>query len=94
MSSKERYFIIHRDIVFREEEEGAFIFNPETDALRCVNRVGASIIKLLNGKNGMDSICRGLIEEYDVDVPDDILKRDIALFLERLQALNIIEKVA
>lgn len=92
MSANEVFFSIHPDIVFREEDEGAFLFNPETDALRCVNRVGASIIRLLNGKNGTGSICEALNEEYDVDISDDLLRKDIDLFLEKLNELNLIEK--
>ena len=92
MKQRLKSFVIHSDIVFREEEEGAFLFNPKTDVLRCVNQVGAFICRYCNGKNNLDDICRGLIEEYEVDVSEEILKNDIQTFLEKLIGLNLIEE--
>ena len=77
---------------FREEEDGAFLFNPQTDVLRCVNKVGASICRRCNGENDIDTICRGLLEEYDVDVTPDRLKKDVQTFIDNLMALNLLAK--
>ena len=92
MKLKRKSFVIHPDIVFREEEEGAFLFNPQIDVLRCINKVGASICRQCNGKNDMDNICRGILEEYDVDVTPAMLKEDVKTFIDRLIDLNLIKE--
>jgi len=90
MRLKSNVFILNPDIVFREEAEGAFLFNPETEALLGINRVGSSICRLLDGKNDLDNIHEALLEQYDVNVEADQLKKDVQGFLDRLAALDLI----
>lgn len=92
MNRKLNSFKIHPDIVFREEDEGAFLFNPQTDVLRCINKVGASICRHCNGKDDIDAICQGLLEEFDVDVKPDRLREDVKVFLGKLIDLNLLEE--
>lgn len=87
---KGKIFILNPDIVFREEEKGAFLFNPETEVLHAINLVGSSICRLLDGKIDLDNIYEALLEKYDVDVEPDQLKKDMKSFLDRLVALNLI----
>ena len=92
MESDKRILLKNPDIVFREEDEGAFLFNPESDTLHCLNKVGAAVFKLCNGKNTLDTMCRLLSEEYDVEVGPDTLKKDIQAFMDRLLALNVMKQ--
>ena len=91
MGTEQKYFVLNPDIVFREEEDGAFLFNPETDALHCLNSVGASICKLCHHKNTLADIRRSLSEEYHIDVGSDQLVQDITDFIHRLVSLNLIK---
>lgn len=81
---------VNPDIVFREEEEGAFLFDPQTDVLRCINKTGAFILKLCDGKRGLDDICLQVMKEYEVDVTPEQLRTDVEGFLEGLIDLNLI----
>jgi hypothetical protein len=94
LTLKEAVFKLHPDIVFREEDEGAFLFNPQTDTLHCINPVGASVLKLCNGKNRFDRVCRLLEEEYDIDVSPERLQGDVETFLNRLLTLNFVVRLA
>lgn len=91
MGAGEKAFTLNSNIVFREEEEGGFLFNPHTNAVHCTNKIGASICRLCNGKNDLDTICQFLLEEYDVTVGQDQLKNDVRDFLEKLIDLNLLQ---
>ena len=90
MGVEKRSFVLNPDIVFKEENEGAFLFNPHSNAMHCTNKVGAFICRLCNGKNDLDAICQLLLEEYDVDGGQDQLKKDVQTFLKRLISLNLL----
>ena len=90
MGAEEKAFTLNSDIVFREEDEGAFLFNPHTNAVHCTNKIGASICRLCNGKNDLDTICQFLLEEYDVAVDQDQLQKDVRTFVKKLIDLNLI----
>jgi hypothetical protein len=91
MGVERRSFALNPDIVFREEDEGSFLFDPHTNAVHCTNKVGASICRLCNGKNDLDAICHFLLEEYNVDGGQDQLKKDVQTFLKRLISLNLLQ---
>ena len=90
MSRDDRIFQKNPDVVFREEEEGAFLFNPVDDALHCMNRVEASICRLCDGQRTVEEICRRLKDEYEVDVPSDRLRQDVEEFLTRMAELRLV----
>jgi len=92
MDLMEKVFVINPDFVFREEDEGAFLFNPETDALHCINRVGAYICKLCDGINDLDRISKSISDEFDVDITGDIFKKDIEAFVTKMTQLKLIEE--
>ena len=90
MYLKGKNFVLNPHIVYREEAEGAFIFDPETEVLHGINQIGSSICRLLNGKNDLYDIHEAILENYDVDVEPNQLKNDVKDFFERLMALNLI----
>ena len=92
MGTEQKYFVLNPDIVFKEEEDGAFLFNPETDALHCINGVGASICKLCRHKNTLLNIRRSISEEYRIEMESDQLEQDITDFIHRLVDLNLIRE--
>jgi len=47
-----------KDLVFREEDEGGFLFNPDNGSVKVLNNVGAFIWQLLDGKKTTTQIIR------------------------------------
>jgi len=76
-------------LVFREEDEGALIFNPETGDLKLINRTGALVLNLLiEGKEPAGWLDH-LVEAFP-DVPAETLQQDLKRFLEELEASDVI----
>jgi len=72
-----------RDIVFREEDNGAFLFDPIKDELQCLNDTGVVIYKAINGKNSVEDIVKQLEAMYP-EVAKDQIRKDVETFLEDL----------
>lgn len=71
------------DIVFREEEEGAFLFDPDTGELKCLNPLGSAVWKLLGGSNSQKEIESLILKRYP-GIPLPTVHRDVASFLQEL----------
>ncbi|MHC5081115.1 MAG: PqqD family peptide modification chaperone, partial [Planctomycetota bacterium] len=52
------------DVILREEEEGAFLFEPESGELSCLNPVGIRVWKAVDGKTTLDVIVDALAAEF------------------------------
>jgi PqqD family protein of HPr-rel-A system len=91
MSETGETYVLHPEFVFREEEDGAFLFNPRTNALHCLNKVGATICRMCDGKDNLEAICRRLYDDFDVDVKPEDLKKDVEAFLGRMMDLNLLQ---
>ncbi|MBW2029119.1 MAG: PqqD family protein [Deltaproteobacteria bacterium] len=81
---------INPDFVFREEESGALLFNPRTDALHCVNVVGAFICGLCNGKNDLKQIVAKLSEHFDTGADLAAVQKEVEDFITRMIDLNLL----
>jgi hypothetical protein len=92
MSESGESYVLHPEFVFREEEDGAFLFNPRTNALHCLNQVGAFICRMCDGKEDVDGICRRLYDAFEVDVQPEALKKDVEAFLSQMLALKLMER--
>ena len=73
-----------KDIVFREEDDGAFLFDPIKDELRCLNDTGVVIYKAINGRNSIDDIVSELADIYP-EVEEEQIRQDVASFVEDLK---------
>ena len=71
-------------IVFREEPDGAFIFDPDNGNLLCLNLLGSFIWKLCNGKYGKKAIIKLISGEYP-DIPDYQIRKDTEDFIDDLK---------
>jgi hypothetical protein len=78
------YPSIKDDIVLREEDDGAFIFDPIKDILQVLNGTGLLVFKELNGKNSIDDIAQKLQSEYPEMSPEAV-KQDVTLFIEQIR---------
>ena len=80
-----------KDIVFREEDDGAFLFDPIKDELRCLNDTGVVIYKAINGKNSIDDIVNKLAAIYP-DVEKGQIRKDVETFMEDLKIRGYLEE--
>ena len=77
---KSRY-MKNPDVVVREEDEdGALIFNPDTDQIRVINPTGFFIWNLCDGGNDLTGIILAVKESFK-DVPDDKVFRDVEEYI-------------
>ena len=83
------YYIANPEVVFREEEEGAFILDPETGELKILNETGAFIFKLCDGKHTEDDIVEMVAREFEVDNREKV-RGDVRDFLEELKEKNLV----
>jgi len=81
----DRSFIprIKRETVIRQEDDGAFIFDPVTDELSAVNETGLLVLKQIDGKRTLADIINTVAAEFSHVGPDEI-GRDVELFIEQL----------
>ena len=71
------------EIVFREEDNGAFLFNPENGELKCLNPMGILIWDLCDGVNAIENIESKIVEQYPHVSREEILD-DLLSFLKEL----------
>ncbi|MDY6855152.1 MAG: PqqD family peptide modification chaperone [Thermodesulfobacteriota bacterium] len=71
------------EIVFREEDNGAFLFNPENGELKCLNPMGIMIWDLCDGVNAIDNIETKIAKQYP-DIDREKIHGDLLSFLKEL----------
>lgn len=93
MSEPKRY-LVNPDVSCREEspEEGALLFNPDTDAILVINPTGLLIWRALEQPRTQDEIVAHLLETCD-NVPTDQVATDVEAFLQTLQPGGFIGEV-
>jgi hypothetical protein len=82
------------DVSCREEgpEEGAILFNPDTDAILVINPTGLLIWQALAQPQTQEQIVAHLLENCE-DVPPDGVGADVEAFLEMLKPGGFIGEV-
>ncbi|HRZ87153.1 MAG TPA: PqqD family peptide modification chaperone [bacterium] len=75
------------DIVLREEDGDAFLFDPGTGRVSVINAAGVIIWKELNEGKNAAAIVKTLKTEY-ADVDEKTLQADCDTFLKNLVALG------
>ncbi len=76
-------------MVYREEEDGAFLFDPETGDLRYMNRTGREAYALLNGEKDFGRVVRNMLDLYP-DADPSQLQSDVENFLGDLEKNHFI----
>jgi hypothetical protein len=72
------------DVILREEEEGAFLFEPESGELSCLNPVGIDVWKLVDGEKNLSAIVDAVTAGYE-GVERDTVLADVRCFLGDLK---------
>ncbi|MBN1573173.1 MAG: PqqD family protein [Deltaproteobacteria bacterium] len=82
---------IKKDIVLREEDDGAFLFDPIQDRLQALNETGVFVFKELNGKNSVDDIVKNVLSQYS-DVESGTVKKDVEEFIEQIKTRGFLSE--
>ena len=89
MSGKNTEIKVKKDIVLREEEEGAFLFDPDIGRKCYLNELGVDIWKSCRENRTLDMIIKRLSDEY-TDIPREQIADDSTKFLNDLENLGFI----
>lgn len=82
-------FVKNPSIVYREEEDGAFLFDPETGNLKYMNLSAKETFLMLNGQKDVSRLIQYLLMLYpDVDFKQ--IQKDIGSFIEQLEVNGFI----
>jgi len=79
------------EMVFRKEEEGAFLFDPHTGNLKYLNANGVNIYELCDGRKTVGEIIAFLMEFYP-DMAVEKIAADTELFFETLASMQFVIK--
>jgi hypothetical protein len=80
---------LKNEIVVRQEDDGAFIFDSMTDELSAVNETGSLVLDHMNGKNSVAAIVEKIKSLYP-DQEQDAVRRDVETFVEQLKERGFI----
>ncbi len=96
MSNQTPRYVRNPDVVLREEDEdGALLFNPDTDQVKVINNTGLYIWQQCDGTRGLDRITVAVQDEFE-GAPADQVAQDVREFVEGMTAagfIGIVENV-
>ncbi len=82
------------DVVLREEnEDGALLFNPDTNQIKVVNSTGLHIWQLCDGHRDVPAIVEEIQQVFDGVPPETNLNDDVEQFLDVLLKVGLIGTV-
>ena len=85
-------FICNPDVVLREEDEdGALLFNPDTNQVKVINNTALFIWKLCDGSRSLAEMIANLKEAFD-EVPGDQVEKDVQDFIADMTGSGFIGK--
>ncbi|MBU7028155.1 MAG: PqqD family protein [Theionarchaea archaeon] len=76
------------DVICREEEFGAIIFDPSAGRMHKLNTEGHDIWNLCDGKTDVDTIAKKMAEKEGEDVEE--AKSAVEAFLKDMEERNLI----
>jgi len=83
MESEKRYRR-NEEIVFREEDDGAFLFDPDSGDLRYLNQSGKETYLMLNEDRDVNAVVHRMIKLYP-DVEPQKIEADVRDFVKNLE---------
>jgi len=75
---------INKEIVYREEDDGAFLFDPDSGNLKYLNPTGKETFLMLEDETGIGEVTHRMHTEYP-DVDPEQVRRDVEAFVEQLE---------
>ena len=79
----------NKEIVYREEDEGAFLFDPDTGDLRYMNQSGRETFLMLKGDKDTKQVIDSLLDLYP-EVEPAQMQSDVEDFLKDLEENHFI----
>ena len=80
-SDRSGRYMTNPDVVLREEDEdGALIYNPDTDQIKVINPTGLFIWQQCDGSKDLAGIVSAMKESYD-EVPEDEVTEQVEKFI-------------
>lgn len=80
--------LVNKKIILREEGDEAFLFDPDTGAIKTLNETGVFIWKLCDGSNGKKDIVDKIVDSYDVK--KESAEKDVEELLIKLKEVSFI----
>lgn len=77
--------------IFREEDDGAFLFDPETGNLKYINTMGVNIYQLCDGSMTVGEVTTLVIDNFK-DTAREQIETDVKHFLEALVEINFLKR--
>jgi hypothetical protein len=74
----------NKNIVYREEDDGAFLFNPDTGNLKYMNQSGKEIFLMLNEQQDINQVINHALGLF-TDVERHRIENDLEVFLKELE---------
>ena len=90
MSKKKAVLMINPEIVFREEDDGAFLFDPDTGRLCYLNELGTVMWKHFGRRLPKQEIIEMVAAEYP-EVSVTQISSDCRQFIDDLKAFGFIK---
>jgi hypothetical protein len=90
ISTLDARYLRNPDVVLREEDEdGALLFNPDTNQVKVINSTGLFIWEKCDGQNGLEEIVQSIQQDFE-EVPTDQVLQDVQGFLDGMQQTGFI----
>ncbi len=94
MDEKTTCYQRNPNVVLREEDEdGALLFNPDTNQVQVINTTAVFIWKACDGEHTLEAILTALQEEFDETPPADALRQEIQVYLDGMLQSGFISRV-
>lgn len=74
----------NESIVYKEEEDGAFLFDPDTGNLKYMNQTGREAYLMLDGQSDVQGVIQHLFDQFPEVEPRQI-EEDLEVFLTDLK---------
>lgn len=89
---KEKLYVVNPDVVLREEDDdGALLFNPDTNDVKVINQTGLCIWNACNKASNLAEIIKAVKTDFD-QVPDEKIESETKAFVDALIQSEFIGK--
>jgi hypothetical protein len=85
-------FIRNTRIIFRKEENGAYLYDPDSGNLKYINRIGTSLFELCDGLHLVEGMTSLIAREYQ-DISVDEIGKDVERFLTDLLQMGFLKRI-
>ena len=83
------HLVPNPESVFREEEDGAFLFDPENGNLKFINGMGRTIYRLCDGQRSVMDV-KSSVKDDHPEIPAEQIDEDIDKFMSEISELGFL----